>query len=399
MAAIWLWGDDGNDFVPYNEHHSSALEAAYEEKKLRMDARLTIGSHTYRVRHLSVVPGYIKNSFGTLGPAAQRGVWIQQRIGEASLWREVQRVGGADGSDGAGPSDEAATEAATEPGPSVSPSESGAQDELVGKEVVIQGIKKKRTDLNGKRARVEELGTGEHLGRYLVRIIEEGGGSKSKKLLLRPENLARVDFDEAEDGNVTDEYGGSGEDEEAAGEAEQPGADEPVAEESHAQNAAAQPRADKPTADEETHAQHAPMDEEDDDGTEEGDATDNDEPQDASGGGDPVPPPAAAATELEMAADERGASAAAELGEEASAEASDGYEAQLQRLLQERPPLMDKADVDWVFEKTPAECVDALENINEQIKVEEDPVDLARYRYFARVCEFRASRRESVVVD
>ena len=194
-------------------------------------------------------------------------------------------------------------------GPSIPPSESGAQDELVDKEVVIQGIKnKKRTDLNGKRARVDDAD------------------------------------------------------------------------------------------DEESHAQHAPMDEEDDDGTEEGDATDNDEPQDASGGGDPVPPPAAAATELEMAADERGASAAAELGEEASAEASDGYEAQLQRLLQERPPQMDKADVDWVFEKTPAECVDALENINEQIKVEEDPVDLARYRYFARVCEFRASRRESVVV-
>ena len=46
--------------------------------------------------------------------------------------------------------------------PSIPYSESGAQDELVGKEVVIQGIKnKKRTDLNGKRALVEALGTGE----------------------------------------------------------------------------------------------------------------------------------------------------------------------------------------------------------------------------------------------
>ena len=44
---------------------------------------------------------------------------------------------------------------------------------------------------------------------------------------------------------------------EAAGEAAQPGADEPAAEESHAQNAAAQPGADEPAAEAEPHAQHA----------------------------------------------------------------------------------------------------------------------------------------------
>lgn len=421
-TASWYWGDDGNEFVPYLEQHSCILEEAYREKKQRMDAKLTIGSHTYRVRNLAMVPSYIKKVFESHDPAARRDVWIQQRIGEASLWREVQRVGGADGSGGAGHD-----EAATEPSQSAPPSESGTPDNLVGKEVVIHGIKK-RTELNGKRAHVTEIGKGDNAGRYLVRIID--GGEGKKRLALRLDNLMRVDTDEQEDGNVTDEYGGSGEDDD------------------HGEAEAQQPRDEQPVAEEESHAQKAAMDE-DDDGTEAGDETENDEPQDRSEGGAPVPPPPdAAAHEPGMEAEEGGASAATEAGEE-----SDGYEArpasdppstirhraaahstpraahpppltwavcttdisacddaqaQLRRLLEERPPDVDQDDIDWVLQKTPAECIGALEGVNEQIEVEEakeddkkDLGELTRLKYFARVCELRAtaSRRESVIVD
>lgn len=80
----------------------------------------------------------------------------------------------------------------------------------------------------------------------------------------------------------------------------------------------------------------------------------------------------------------------------------------MQQLLQEKPPDMPQGDIDFMLrDKTPAHCRDALVNLNEQITKENalleegegDPSDLARYQFFAKVCELRGSQRESVVVD
>ena len=101
-AAVWQWCGESEEFEPFSDSHSTMIEAAYRRQgKNKLDVKLAIGRHSYRIRHSSKVVGWIRKQFEE--PDA---VYVQQRVGEASLWRQVQRVGGAAESNEAG-SDEA----------------------------------------------------------------------------------------------------------------------------------------------------------------------------------------------------------------------------------------------------------------------------------------------------
>ena len=88
-SAVWQWCGESDEFEPFSDSHSAIIEAAYQKQgKRALDVKLTIGRHSYRIRHSLKVVGWIRKQFEE--PDA---VYIQQRVGEASLWRQVLRVG------------------------------------------------------------------------------------------------------------------------------------------------------------------------------------------------------------------------------------------------------------------------------------------------------------------
>ena len=88
-AVVWQWCGESDEFEPFSDSHSATIEAAYQRQgKHALDVKLTIGRHSYRIRHSLKVVGWIRKQFEE--PDA---VYIQQRVGEASLWRQVLRVG------------------------------------------------------------------------------------------------------------------------------------------------------------------------------------------------------------------------------------------------------------------------------------------------------------------
>ena len=87
--VVWQWCGESDEFEPFSDSHSATIEAAYQKQgKRALDVKLTIGRHSYRIRHSLKVVGWIRKQFEE--PDA---VYIQQRVGEASLWRQVLRVG------------------------------------------------------------------------------------------------------------------------------------------------------------------------------------------------------------------------------------------------------------------------------------------------------------------
>ena len=88
-AVVWQWCGESDEFEPFSDSHSATIEAAYQRQgKHALDVKLTIGRHSYRIRHSLKVVGWIRKQFEE--PDA---VYIQQRVGEASLWRQVLRMG------------------------------------------------------------------------------------------------------------------------------------------------------------------------------------------------------------------------------------------------------------------------------------------------------------------
>ena len=88
-AVAWQWCGESDEFEPFSDSHCATIEAAYQRQgKRALDVKLTIGRHSYRIRHSLKVVGWIRKQFEE--PDA---VYVQQRVGEASLWRQVQRVG------------------------------------------------------------------------------------------------------------------------------------------------------------------------------------------------------------------------------------------------------------------------------------------------------------------
>ena len=88
-SAVWQWCGESDEFEPFSDSHSATIEAAYQRQgKHALDVKLTIGRHSYRIRHSLKVVGWIRKQFEE--PDA---VYIQQRVGEASLWRQVLRMG------------------------------------------------------------------------------------------------------------------------------------------------------------------------------------------------------------------------------------------------------------------------------------------------------------------
>ena len=97
----WSWCGDNEEFVPFSEPHSAALEAAYKQSGCRMDVKIKISSHTYRIRHCSAVAASIRKQFGQAGD-----VFVQQRVGAMTLWRSVQRVASSEDSESEEPSED-----------------------------------------------------------------------------------------------------------------------------------------------------------------------------------------------------------------------------------------------------------------------------------------------------
>ena len=85
---VWQWCSDESLFESFSDSHSATIEAAYQRQgKRALDVKLTIGRHSYRIRHALKVAPWIRKQFDE-----PDSVYIQQRVGEASLWRQVLRA-------------------------------------------------------------------------------------------------------------------------------------------------------------------------------------------------------------------------------------------------------------------------------------------------------------------
>ena len=85
---VWQWCSDESLFESFSHSHSATIEAAYQRQgKRALDVKLTIGHHSYRIRHALKVAPWIRKQFDE-----PDSVYIQQRVGEASLWRQVLRA-------------------------------------------------------------------------------------------------------------------------------------------------------------------------------------------------------------------------------------------------------------------------------------------------------------------
>ena len=92
-AVVWQWCSDESLFEPFSDSHSATIEAAYQRQgKRALDVKITIGRHSYRIRHVLNVATSIRKKFDE-----PDSVYIQQRVGEASLWRQVLRAGADEG--------------------------------------------------------------------------------------------------------------------------------------------------------------------------------------------------------------------------------------------------------------------------------------------------------------